>query len=150
MLLHPKLLGQTGNIYQNKSKAMINLVFKENPLFYKELDRLVEEGRRIQVYIRNEILTDESQLLKKIALCHNGSDFLARLAEILSDLPEAIIAISMKDIFRMLKVLNNIGNKGIYASYCVRFAYDKQSDEYSILLEPMGDGIDPNRLVWLM
>jgi hypothetical protein len=62
--MNPALYLQQCRIYQNRAKDTVSLPYAENYRFYKTLDGLVQDGRKIKITFGAERITEKSSCWK--------------------------------------------------------------------------------------
>ncbi|MBT2680001.1 hypothetical protein J7E38_13385 [Bacillus sp. ISL-35] len=138
MLINGKIMKQMANTLSDdkQNNDEITLIFKEEELFYLALEQEVERTRPIKIVFKNEKISKDSKLLKKISNCSNGKDVLIRISEFILLAPELFKAYQEKDIQKLVEIYGKQGKEGIYVMYAASFVFDDKLDSYVLLLKP--------------
>jgi hypothetical protein len=138
--MEPELILQGCRIYQNKDREIVTLPYTEARAFYRALDDLVQNGRRIRISFPEERLEGDCALLRRLTSCRNGVEFLEELLDKpagAADILHPARTPAIRDALEQYLP----GALGLYRVYEATRMEDQDGGGQYILLEPCTEGI---------
>lgn len=125
------------NIMRNWDKQEVELVYADDFLFYRKLDELIREGRRVKVIFSDQAPRRGPDLVRRLACCRNRRNLIRQMIDLMKSGPRAVQTARQNfDFSGVYQIVNDFIMGQLYASYHSSFEYDRNSGRYFIRLEP--------------
>ena len=138
-------------IKKNANTASVKMIYSEEFLFYKALQRHLENGLTVVIRFPNEKLSEKSKLVKRIAFCQNEADLGTMLSHLIDEVkgifdinfitslakgenltPMQIVSILIK----FIKSTTDSDFHKLFRAYRVQYEFEDDSQRYAIALNP--------------
>lgn len=122
---------------KNWAEQEVELVYADDFLFYRKLDDLIRDGRRVKVIFSDQTPKRGSDLVRRLACCRNRRNLIRQVIDLVKSGPRAMQnARQSFDFSGVYQILSDFIVGQLYASYHSNVEYDQNSGRYFIRLEP--------------